>query len=94
MVEIDENTYKKIQKDASDNRSILRLVRLGLLFVFLIIILFIYGTKFIDISLMKYRTFVECQSQIIQAENNVRIREIESTGMTTEEYLKWLEVRE
>lgn len=93
MIEIDEAVYAQLQKDANDNKSILRLVRVGCIFIFLLIILIMYASRIIDISLENYRASVECRVAIIQAENNVRVREIESAGMTNEEYIKWLEVR-
>ena len=93
MVEVEDNIYEKLKKDANDNRAILRIARTICIFLFIVILLFIYGTRLIDISLEKYRAAVKQEIAIEEANNNVRIREIESSGMTTEEYLKWLEIR-
>ncbi len=92
MIEVEEETYKQLLKDASDNRSLIRMVKYGLIFAFFMIVLLIYGIKIIDISLIKMRTSAECQAAILKAENNVRVRELESAGMTTNEYLKWLKI--
>lgn len=91
MVEIEEEVLEKLKKDAADNNSIVKLAKIIALFILGVIIVFIYGTRLIDISLEQYRANVECQIAITKAENNVRIREIESAGMSTEDYLRWLE---
>lgn len=93
MIEVDEEVYAKLEKDANDNKSLVKMMRYALIFISFIIILAIYGIKIINISLTNYRTNAECQAAIMLAENNVRVREIESSGMTTEEYLKWLEIK-
>lgn len=92
MVEVEEEVLEKLKKDADDNNAIVKLVKIIALFVIGVIIVFIYGTRLIDISLEQYRANVECQIAITKAENNVRIREIESAGMSPEDYLRWLEV--
>ena len=93
MIEVEDNIYEKLKKDANDNRAVLRIARTICIFLFIVILLFVYGTRLIDISLEKYRASVKQEIAIEEAHNNVRIREIESSGMTTEEYLKWLEIR-
>ena len=93
MVEVEDNIYEKLKKDANDNRAILRIARTICIFLFIVILLFIYGTRLIDISIEKYRAAVKQEIAVEEAHNNVRIREIESSGMATEEYLKWLEIR-
>lgn len=93
MIEIEDDAYEKLKKDANDNKAVLRLARTVCIFLFAIVLLFVYGTKFIDISIEKYRASVNQEIAIEEAHSNVQIREIESTGLTTEEYLKWLEIR-
>ena len=92
MVEVEEEVLEKLKKDANDNNAIVRLAKIIALLVLGVIIVFIYGTRLIDISLEQYRASVECQIEITKAENNVHIREIESAGISTEDYLRWLEV--
>lgn len=93
MVEIEDEVYTQLQKDANDNKSVLRLAKIVFMFIFSIVVLIAYGTKLIDISLESYKASVERQIAIEEAHTNVAIREIESAGMTTEEYLKWLEIQ-
>ena len=92
MVEVEDEVYEQLVKNANDNTSLIRLVKIVAILIIAVLIVFIYGTKLIDISLMYYRTNVQCNAAVLEAENRVKIREIESSGMTTEEYLKWLEI--
>lgn len=93
MIEINEEDYKKLIKDANDNRSIIK----GLIIIIIGIVLIIstvnFSGKLASIIFQQYEANVQMQIALDEAENDVRIRKIESEGLTTEEYLKWLEVR-
>ena len=92
MVELDDKTYEKLLKDSNDNRSILRICRIIIIALVCIILLAPFVYKYIDISLDTYRAEVRNSVEILEAQTKVRVRNIESEGLTTDQYLKWLEV--
>lgn len=91
MVQLNDNDYAKLKKDADDNRQLIILLRILAVFVTFIIIFFAWGKNILDLDI-EYRRFeAQTQMQISQAETNVKVREIESEGMTFENYILWLE---
>lgn len=93
MVEVEETVYEKLLKDANDNRAVLRIARIIAVSIVCLAFLFIFVSKYVDISLETYRAEVRNSVAIMDAKTTVQIREIESEGMTTEQYLKWLAVK-
>ena len=94
MTTLDDEVYSKLLKDANDNKQLVKIAwAVVTLIIFLVLFIF-WGKPMIDISIQQKRVEVECEIAIVQAENAVRVREIESAGMKTEDYLKWLEIRE
>lgn len=94
MVELSDEVYEKLKKDADDNKSLLSIVRTvcGLIFAVLVMITIVipaYG-----IWLEARKTEVAMASARIEAINNRGIMEVEKNGLTNEEYFKWLEVRD
>lgn len=93
MIEINEADYQKLIKDANDNRSIIKGLIIIIIGIVLIVSTFTFSGKVAGIIFEQYEANVQMQIDLDEAENNVKIRKIESEGLTTEEYLKWLEVR-
>lgn len=93
MIEINEADYKKLIKDANDNRSIFKIIILIIVGIILTFSIVSFSGTFANIIFKQYEANVQMQIALDEAENDVRIRKIESEGLTTEEYLKWLEVR-
>lgn len=97
MLQIDEHDYEKLRKDADDNRQIVRMTRLIVgavcgMIIFLILF-FSWGVKLIDLDVQKKAADIQTQASLAQAEVNKKVMIIESEGMTIDEYLKWLEIR-
>lgn len=94
MVELNDEVYAKLTKDANDNKQLVRIARIAAIVVIFLLFFFTWGKGMIDLDIQRRRIDLECQEAIIRAENNVQVREIESSGMKIEDYLKWLEIRE
>ena len=94
MVELNDEVYAKLTKDANDNKQLVRIARIVAIVVIFLLFFFTWGKSMIDLDIQRRRIDLECQEAIVKAENNVRVREIESSGMKIEDYLKWLEIRE
>lgn len=94
MVEIDEDILIKLKKDADDNKQIVRIVRMIIAAVFVLIFYFSFGLNWMNLQLEKQRSEIQNQIAITQAHNNVMVKQIESEGLSIEEYFKWLEVRD
>ena len=94
MVELNDEVYAKLTKDANDNKQLVRIARIAAIVVIFLLFFFTWGKSMIDLDIQRRRIDLECQEAIIRAENNVKVREIESSGMKIEDYLKWLEIRE
>lgn len=81
-VELSDDQYKKLKRDADDNRSVKSLFRMIILTFILALFMFAYGCHALDMK-----------KQVDQAYTNVQVREIESNGMDDKEYMDWLEAR-
>lgn len=92
-IQLEEDDYRKIIKDANDNRSLVRIARWITVAIVFLFIFFSFGCNAIQISLTKYRTKVDAENALVEARTNVQIRQIESEGLSTEEYFEWLRVR-
>jgi len=93
MVQLDDTAYTKLKKDADDNNQLLRLIRMGLIFLAFVIVFVTWGTKYLDVQIQAREAQIRSEAIVIEAQANKRAREIESAGLTNEEYFKWLEVR-
>ena len=94
MVELNDEVYAKLTKDANDNKQLVRIARIAAIVVIFLLFFFTWGKSMIDLDIQRRRIDLECHEAIVRAENNVRVRDIESSGMKIEDYLKWLEIRE
>lgn len=85
-MEISEDVYEKLKKDADDNNAVQSIVRwIVRWIVFLILVAMFmgfYGCHAIDM-----------QKQRDQAQVNAEVRAIESQGMDQEDYIEWLKAR-
>lgn len=92
MKEISETEFAKLVKDADDNRSIMLIVRCITVLVIALVLYFTIGQRVVNTWFESYNEQVKCDIAVMRAHNDVLIREIQSEGMTTEEYLKWYEI--
>lgn len=89
MVQLDEELYNKLKKDADDNRQIRSIFRWVVGLIIFLVLYVTAGQYLLNIQVQKAQAAADREIAILQAQNNVRIREIESEGLTIEEYLKW-----
>lgn len=92
MVQLDEELYNKIKKDADDNRQIRSIIQWIVGLIIFLVLYFTAGRHLLNIQIQKTQAAADREIAILQAQNTVRIREIESEGLTSEEYLKWYKV--
>lgn len=92
-IQVEEDDYRRIVKDANDNRSLVRIARWITVTIVFLCMFFGFGCNAIQISLTKYRAKVDAENALVEAQTNVQIRQIESEGLSTEEYFEWLRVR-
>lgn len=94
MINLEDDIYKKLVKDANDNKQLVRIAWAVVSLVVFIVLFIFWGKPIIDMDVRRRQVDLECEIAIVQAENAVRVREIESAGMKTEDYLKWLDIQE
>lgn len=94
MVHIEEDAFNKMKKDADDNRQIIRIVRYAALLIVFLFIFFSWGCQMVNLDIQRRQSELQCQMAIEQAKNNVEIKEIESDGMSFDDYIRWLNARE
>lgn len=94
MVHIEEDAFNKMKKDADDNRQIIRIVRYAVLLIVFLFIFFSWGCQMVNLDIQRRQSELQCQMAIERAENNVEIKEIESDGMSFDDYIRWLNARE
>lgn len=92
MIQLDNETYEKLKKDADDNRQIRSIVQWVIGLIIFAILYFTAGQHFINIQIQKSQAAAERELAVLQAQTAVRVREIESEGMTVEEYLNWYSI--
>lgn len=94
MVQINDEVYAKLKKDADDNNQVVKIFRMIIIVLFILIFWFSFGVHWCDVQLEQTADFIQTEQAISKARANVKIREIESEGLTFEEYLAWLKVQE
>ncbi len=94
MIELDENVYAKLKKDADDNRQVISIVRWIAFIIVFLFIFFSWGKRMLDLDIQRRQMELQCQMAIIKAENNAEVRKIESKGMDFDDYISWLNARE
>lgn len=86
MIELGNEQYKKLVKDADDNVAAVRITRTiaaAIVFVIIFAIFMVsYGCHSMDM-----------RKRIDVAETNKQVREIESEGLEYDQYIEWLEAR-
>ena len=92
MKELRETEIAKLVKDAADNRIIMFIGRCIMALVIALVLYFTIGQRIINTWFESYNEQVKCEIAVMRARNDVLIREIQSEGMTIEEYLKWYEI--
>jgi hypothetical protein len=90
---MEDEVYEKLKKNADDNRQVKNIVRLVLIVVCLLVLYFGVISKIVDIQLKKYDAEIQREVAIAQAETNVKIREIESSGMSMNDYIQWYSIQ-
>lgn len=93
MIQMEDEVYEKLKKNADDNRQVKNIVRLVLIVVCLLVLYFGVVSKFVDIQMKKYEAEVQREVAIAQAETNVKIRQIESSGMSMNDYIQWYSIQ-
>lgn len=93
MIEIDEEHFRQLVKDADDNKSLVLITRSILISIIIIVILFTIVIPVFNYWLNVKNTELALNEAKAQAYINREIMAIESKGLTNEEYFKWLEVR-
>lgn len=83
MVELPDEEYARLQKDADDNRTVKIIARMFLLLILFVIFLSSFGCH--ALRLYQDRT---------KAQNDVIVRQIEQGDLTLDEYIRWLEAKE
>lgn len=91
MIQLEDEQYQKLVKDADDNRQIVKIARSCLAVILFAFIYFTCLLPLIKISIDQNRATMEQRIAIINAENIQR--EIESSGLSTEDYFRWLEIQ-
>ena len=94
MIQLEDEVYKKLKKDADDNRQIVSIVRWVAFAVLFLCIFFYWGKPMLELDIQRRQMELQCQMAIVKAENNVEVREIESKGLELDDYIKWLNARE
>lgn len=94
MVQLEDEVYTKLKKDADDNRQLVTIARWVVIAIVFLSIFFFWGKQILDMDIRRRQTELECQMAIIKAENNVEVRKIESEGMDLDDYILWLNARE
>ena len=94
MIQLDDAVYAKLKKDADDNRQIIGIMRITLLSIILLIAFFCWGRPMLDLDIQKRQANMEREIALTNAETNAEIREIESKGLSFDDYICWLNARE
>lgn len=92
MIQISDEDYAKLKKDADDNSAIKSIVRWVLLVIIIILLYCGIGSKIIDLEIRKCEANLQCEIATMQAQNAVEIRSIQSKDMSMDDYLKWYEL--
>ncbi len=91
MIQLEDEQYQKLVKDADDNRQIVKIARSCLAVILFALIYFTCLLPLIKISIDQNRATMEQRIAIINA-GNIQ-REIENSGLSTEDYFRWLEIQ-
>ena len=93
MVQMEDEVYEKLKKNADDNLQVKKIIRLIISVIVLLVLYFGVISKIIDVQIKKYDAQIQQEVAVIQAETNVKVREIESSGMSMDDYIRWLDIQ-
>lgn len=93
MVQMEDEVYEKLKKNADDNLQVKKIIRLIVSVIVLLVLYFGVISKIIDVQIKKYDAQIQQEVAVIQAETNVKVREIESSGMSMDDYIRWLDIQ-
>ena len=93
-MQISDKEYARLKKDADDNRQLVKIVLTITIGILLIIGYFGYGRQMIQLHIRQQEAALQNEIDISKAKANTAIKEIEQTGMSFDEYVKWLEIRD
>lgn len=91
MIQLDDEKYQKLVKDADDNRQLVKITWSIIAAIMFLLVYFTCLLPMINISIDQNRANMEQRISIINAANIQR--EIESSGLSTEDYFRWLEIQ-
>jgi uncharacterized membrane protein len=94
MVELSEAAYKRLKKDADDNRQVMKIVAIVTILFVIIFLYVIVGKPALKLMLQKSENDTRNEIVLEKARRNVEAMKIEKGDMTMEEYLRWLECRD
>lgn len=93
MVQMEDEVYEKLKKNADDNLQVKKIIRIIVSVIVLLVLYFGVISKIIDVQIKKYDAQIQQEVAVIQAETNVKVREIESSGMSMNDYIRWLAIQ-
>lgn len=93
MVQMEDEVYEKLKKNADDNLQVKKIIRFIVSIIVLLVLYFGVISKIIDVQIKKYDAQIQQEVAVIQAETNVKVREIESSGMSMNDYIRWLAIQ-
>lgn len=93
MIQMEDEVYEKLKKNADDNLQVKKIIRIIVSVIVLLVLYFGVISKIIDVQIKKYDAQIQQEVAVIQAETNVKVREIESSGMSMNDYIRWLAIQ-
>ena len=92
MVELDDEVFKKLKKEADDNRQIVHIVYAIIGLVIGIILFFVWIKPILELDIHKRNIELQTYEIIEQSRAKKEAMSIESEGLSFDEYCRWLEV--
>lgn len=92
MVQLEDENYQKLKKDADDNLAVRSVVRWIAIIIIFCVLYFTSGVKLVNSFIGKMQTSIECDIAIMQAENAAYVRRVEQGDLSMEEYLDWYKI--
>jgi len=93
ITQIDSEELMELRKNANDNKQIVKLSKVITFGIIFLVIYFTWIVNLCNVLTKRFEADILAQTTITQAQANVQAREIESDGLTNEEYFEWLKVR-
>ena len=82
QVQLENKVYEKLKHDADDNKAIIKIVKWVCILLIFLVCHVGFGNRLINMCLDR-----------LEAHNTVYIRNVEMADMSTEDYLKWYEIK-